>query len=86
MTHPNLAAIRKIYKVKEEMICGSVEKMNIYFDYFKLNMQQDIGLRTPTNRFYTEKEAWEILKGTISVLAYLNKNGIFHGDITPSAI
>lgn len=76
------------YKVHtEDSMCGSVNGITTYYEYYQNTVQDELVRRNQVNLFYLEAELWAILYSIVSAAAYLEKNkNLPLTDIRPSNI
>jgi serine/threonine protein kinase len=86
LRHPNLAAPLEFFFNKQEAFCGSFHKIQVVFEHFELDLDQDIRQRAATECFYSEEELWYIAESVIQSMAYLTHHKIPYGYLTPQNI
>lgn len=57
----------------------------LYFEYCSLSLSQLIKQRKP-NKLFIERDLLALMRGLTSALAYLQLNGVSHGNINPTRV
>lgn len=82
-SHPNLLKVLGFVSKKEDMFCADFFKISLFYESFEEDLEQAIFKRQKTNDYFQEVELWYIFDSIVSVLAFLQDNKLYHGDIRP---
>ena len=86
LTHPNLQNIYQCSKIDTSTLCSTTSKLQIVGEYIFNNLNNEIIENKKMDQFIEEKDMMNIIQQLVGVLLYLQKRGIFHGNINSNQI
>lgn len=86
LRHPNLAHVLGWSQVHMSGPCGQSQVVNVYSEFHEHDLSREIAKRAREEDKFEEAEVWYMAQSLISVMAFLNREGIFHGDLKSSQV
>lgn len=84
--HPNIIQIYG-FAIETRKSNGVVTySTNFLMKLWERNLAEELEIRNEKNKFYTKEQFIEIAKTLLSVLCYLQKQGVAHRDVKPENI
>ncbi|KRX00069.1 Protein kinase-like domain [Pseudocohnilembus persalinus] len=80
---PNILKLLGYKFTSSNDICGSTNLCFLYYEYYTHNLDVEITRRHKRAEYFTENEIWYLLDSLVSACYFMQKNGIYHGDIRP---
>ena len=84
--HENLIELLSLNKETKSSWCSKTHFVLSAYEYFPLNMKKEVARRKRQGHFFTSIELLRLIYDAIDVLAFLQSNGIRHGDVNPTLL
>jgi serine/threonine protein kinase len=84
--HPNLVNVIGYTSEEHSMCCSQTYTISLYLDSLYQTMKTELELHTKTGHYISEVELQLLCQNMTTILAEFQKQGIYHGEISPSTI
>jgi serine/threonine protein kinase len=84
--HMNLVSLHSYKLIKEGNLCSSMQKLYICVEYLKRDLASEIRAKRLQHSFFLEQEVLKIAKSMVSALAFLQKQGVYYGNLKATSI
>ena len=83
LDHENLMRVVGYSKKESDTMCGVGQKITVFHEYFEYDLDLELKERASKREYFSEAELWYMADSLVSVGAFLQTNGMFHGDLRP---
>lgn len=84
--HPGLIRLVEYWIKDEASLCSNLMQVYILLDYEELTLEDELLHRQLEDRQWTQAELSQIMLGLVSVLLYLQDNGVTHNNINLKSV